>query len=410
MARINLLGTGTTGVDLRANPQFLGNAKVRFATNLRFHEGVVRTRPGLIARTLGKSGLFQGACRYSPSSGLSSQTFGPVCSGVAFVIDGDIYFNDGSKTVAITTDKPYCNLGPVTLFQAENWLIAQNPAGTTIMWDGYSSPIKSPGMNDVHWDDPQTPWDEAEPVNPVADIPDCEPAPQPWWVKFTVLDSETLLPIPSAVWSIRRLSSVAFSGSTPADGSFTVSPAEREYFYSVTAKGYYPKNNQRTTFRRPRNSEERDDCYQVSAANRELLRVVLMTPLPDGWTPGDPQPPQEPDPDPVCSFAIEDVGTGYAGPPAHIYAPGEPEYNTGPAAYGEFTVRNTGTVPLTITGVNYWDPSQVWSHAFPIVVGTGSSVTLALDTGSSDIMGLEFIVATSCGFASRIWRSPDGTL
>jgi hypothetical protein len=410
MARINLLGTGTTGVDLRTNPLFLGNAKVRFAGNIQFHEGVAKTRPGFSARTLGKSGTLQGFCQYAPSNGLSNQVFGPDKSGIAFVVDGDIFFNDGFNTIAVTTDKPFCNLGAVSLYQAENWLIAQNPAGTTLMWDGYTAPIKSKGMNEVHWDDPDTPWDEAPPVNPVADIPDCDPAPQPWWVKFTVLDSVTLLPIPSAVWSIRRLSAVVFNGVTPVDGTFTVSPAEREYFYSVTAKGYYPKTNLRTTFRRPTNAEERDDCYQVNAASRELLRVVLMTPLPEGWTPGDPQPPPTPDPDPVCSFVIEDVGTGYSGPPSHIYTPEEPEYNTGPSDYGEFTVRNTGTVPLVITGVGYWDPSQVWSHAFPLTVGTGSSVTLSLTTASSDIMGLDFQVMTPCGNVIRIWRAPNGTL
>ena len=276
MARVNLLGTGTTGVDLRANPLFLGNAKVRFATNIQFHEGVAKTRPGFSARTLGRSGTLQGFCRYAPSNGLSSQVFGPAKSGIAFVIDGDIFFNDGSNTAQVTIDKPFCKLGAVNLFQAENWLIAQNPAGTTIMWDGYSSPIRSKGMNEVHWNNPETPWHEALPVNPVADIPDCDPAPQPWKVVVTVREaiSETLIQFP--IYSVDRLANTIFSGMGDAQGVFEFSPNERRYLIKVTKKGYNTTEEYHT-FRRPRNAESRDDCYSVDAADRVIRLTIYLT-------------------------------------------------------------------------------------------------------------------------------------
>lgn len=408
MPRINLLGVGTSGVDLRSNPLSLGNRKVRFATNLQFHEGVVLTRPGLIGRTLGRSGTLQGHCRYAPGTGLSSQTFGPKYSGIAFVMDGDLFFNDGFNTKSLTTDKPYCNLGPVSLYQAENWLIAQNPAGTTIMWDGISEPIRSKGMNEVHWNDPETPWEEALPVRPVAEIPDCDPAPQPWWVKFMVLDAVTLLPIPSAVWSIRRLSAVVFNGVTPTDGTFTIAPAEREYFYSITAKGYYPVNDTRTTFRRPRNAEDRDDCYTVAAADRQLTRIILMTPLPDGWTPGTP-PPVDPE-EGGCSYDISITGRLY---PCDDGVSHE-------AYVLNVLVSNNSASGLVLNGVSLLF-SPVPLHTFtagvtdpvngtqplPAVVPPGESVGLDILAvpsiiAASGVCGLKFVLSTSCGESTEI--------
>lgn len=393
MPRINLLGVGTSGVDLRSNPLSLGNRKVRFATNLQFHEGVVLTRPGLVGRTLGRSGTLQGHCRYAPGTGLSSQTFGPEYSGIAFVMDGDLFFNDGFNTKALTTDKPYCNLGPVSLYQAENWLIAQNPAGTTIMWDGISEPIRSKGMNEVHWNDPETPWEEALPDRPVAEIPDCEPDPDPWWVKFLILDAGTLTPITAAKWSIRRLSAIVFNGVTESDGWFVIQPAEREYFYNVTAKGYFPVNDTRITFRRPANEDSRDGCFFVNAAAREINVIIKMTPLPEGWTPGTPQPP----PVEGCGVYVYDITVGGEGG-------GAGEGGMLFSNMGNFTVGNVGTTAVTITGVTLANLDGI-GPVPPITINPGEGVRFAVTTHDTPVLGETCTVHTTC--TDETFEFPD---
>jgi hypothetical protein len=143
--------TGTASVDMRVNPLSLGNRKLAFAVNLEFREGTIRTRPGFHYQRLGASGVLQGATHYAPSKGLSAMTFAPELSALVVVIGG-------RPLIANATDgevsclHPMCgsanfhDRGAVWLYQAENYLVAQNPQSNTFFWDGEGCWQKSPGM------------------------------------------------------------------------------------------------------------------------------------------------------------------------------------------------------------------------------------------------------------------------
>jgi hypothetical protein len=136
---------------MRVNPLSLAPSKLAFACNLEFSEGVIRTRPGFNYQRLGASGVLQGATHYSPSKGLSSMTFGPEHSALVAVIDGRIRIAEASDGVVSCMQDMcgtinYCDRGPVWLFQAENYLVAQNAQSNTLYWEGAGCWLVSPGM------------------------------------------------------------------------------------------------------------------------------------------------------------------------------------------------------------------------------------------------------------------------
>ncbi len=142
---------GTAGVDMRVNALGLGASKLAFAVNMEFQEGVIRTRPGFRYRRLGASGVLQGAAHYAPSKGLSAMTFGPELSALVMVIDGAIMIanaTDGEVSCLHTMcgTANFAGRGAVWLYQAENYLIAQNPQSNTFFWDGEGCWQQSPGM------------------------------------------------------------------------------------------------------------------------------------------------------------------------------------------------------------------------------------------------------------------------
>ena len=143
--------SGTAGVDMRVNPLSLGGRKLAFAVNLEFSEGIIRTRPGFHYQRLGASGALQGAAHYAPSKGLSAMTFAPELSALVAVIDGAILLADATDG-SVSCLHPMCGTtsfrerGAVWLYQAENYLVAQNPQSNTFFWDGYGCWQKSPGM------------------------------------------------------------------------------------------------------------------------------------------------------------------------------------------------------------------------------------------------------------------------
>jgi hypothetical protein len=242
MPRITLLSAGTTGVDLKTNPLFLGDKKLRFATNLVFEEGVIRTRPGFVHTPLNLSGQFQGACSYRPSEGISSGTFGSTGESLVLAVDGKLWSFSSCEPVALTEDAPFRCKGDVQLFQAENYLIAQNTLTETYWWDGQQL-TKSPGLNEQHWDDPEVASTEVDLIRPVASIPDCYPDSS-YTLTFLVLSRETDLPIPNASVVLKRWSTSKYRGDTGVEGTVAwVEPMRKELRYFVSATGYTPVND-----------------------------------------------------------------------------------------------------------------------------------------------------------------------
>ena len=165
MPTVNILTVGTRGVDMRSNPLGLGNQRLHSAVNMVFDEGVVRTRPGLHYHDLGISGQFQGVSAYAPSLGISAESFGPPLSALVVAAAGRVYAIDttggefGCTPVEITCEGAELRCrGEVNLYQAENYLIAQNAAAGTYWWTGDDCMVASPGLaDDQYWDDPEPP-------------------------------------------------------------------------------------------------------------------------------------------------------------------------------------------------------------------------------------------------------------
>ena len=151
MPRINLLQLGVKGVDMKSNPLVLGGKKLCAAVNMRFEEGVVRTRPGFRYVETGTIGQFQGACFYQPKFGISSSSFNSSDDALVIAVAGKLW-SDGEEI----TGELFKNKGDVQLFQAENYLIVQNLQTDTFWWNG-TSITRSPGMNEVTWEDIEPP-------------------------------------------------------------------------------------------------------------------------------------------------------------------------------------------------------------------------------------------------------------
>lgn len=170
MPKATLFEAGTIGVDLKTNPLFLGKKKLHAATNLVFEEGVLKTRPGFRYVPLGCTGIFQGACEFHPKRGLSTASFSELEGGVVVAVGGKLYFNCG-----LVKGVEFPCHGNVNLFQAENYLIIQHVESETYWWDGVNLPVKSPGMNEQDFNDPEMPFVELEMDAPVGDVPPCAP-------------------------------------------------------------------------------------------------------------------------------------------------------------------------------------------------------------------------------------------
>jgi hypothetical protein len=222
---------------MKSNPLLLGNKKLHAATNLVFEEGVIKTRPGFRYESLGAEGQFQGACEYRPKEGLSAAVLSEADSGTAVVADGVLWFNGNPISEALFEDA-----GAVHLYQAENYLVLQNPATDTFWWDGLGELVRSPGMNEQDWTEPEVPVFEMEVVAPEADIPDCniDGAESGINVRFLVLNHNNEKPIASVLWTVGHNKRKAYSGLGGADGRFAFSPVPRAYTYSLDRAGYLP--------------------------------------------------------------------------------------------------------------------------------------------------------------------------
>lgn len=233
--KTNLLQLGTQGVDMKSNPLLLGNKKLHAATNLMFDEGVLRTRYGFRYESLGAEGQFQGACEYRPQEGISATVLSESESGIAVVADGVLWFNCNPISESL-----FDCAGSVHLYQAENYLILQNPVSDTFWWDGVGELVRSPGMNEQDWNDPEVPVFEMEVVAPEAAIPDCDidGSESGIEVRFLVIDSVTEQPIPDVTWTVKRNGSRAYDGISGDDGRFVFKPVPRVYAYDLRKDGY----------------------------------------------------------------------------------------------------------------------------------------------------------------------------
>jgi len=161
MAEENLIFPDMGGVDMQRNPLNMPQRKVVSATNLSFDEGVVRTRPSIVHNYLGVSGVFQGATNYSPSKGLSAQSFSESVAGIAFSVSGKIMVagvdNNGCiscEPFQVCKDVLFDPRSEVYLYQAENYLIGQSRNDNTVWWDGKSGcTVTSNGIGDCSEED-----------------------------------------------------------------------------------------------------------------------------------------------------------------------------------------------------------------------------------------------------------------
>lgn len=151
MPKINLLQLGVRGVDMKSNPLLLGGKKLCSAVNMRFEEGVIKTRPGFVYVETGITGQFQGMCFYRPQRGISSSTFSNSEESVVIAAGGKLWSGGEEISGLLFRDK-----GDVHLYQAENYLVAQNTLTDTFWWDG-TTLTRSPGTQEVMWEDEQTP-------------------------------------------------------------------------------------------------------------------------------------------------------------------------------------------------------------------------------------------------------------
>jgi hypothetical protein len=235
MSRINLLTVGMTGVDMKSNPLFLAQAKkLASATNVRFVEGTLVSRPGIKYVSLKQSGKLQGEATFRPARGISAGVFGEDVLLHVVVVDGVVYSGCDAVSGPIFKDA-----GDVFIFQAENYLIFQSPSTSTYWWDGVTF-TESPGLNEQDWNDPDMPRIELPESSITATAVDCDVsgAESGINVRFVVIDNVTSQPVANAVWTVRRNGNVAYKGLTDVNGRFTFNPVPRDYTYDIRKIGF----------------------------------------------------------------------------------------------------------------------------------------------------------------------------
>jgi hypothetical protein len=114
-----------SGVDMRANPLLLGYRKFSQSKNLKYDEGTVRTRSGIRYHNLGLKGTWQGSTLFRPSSGLSSESYSEMPDGLVNIVDGVVTISvfDGCDFKPHHKIGSVGSVGPITPFEAENYLI-----------------------------------------------------------------------------------------------------------------------------------------------------------------------------------------------------------------------------------------------------------------------------------------------
>jgi hypothetical protein len=243
MPRVNLVTVGTQGVDLRVNPLFVTNSRLRSAINLAFEEGVIRTRPGVFYESTGVRGKLKGVAEYRPAQGLSSQSFAADTHALVFVVDNTVYRKPtGQLACEIHGNVDFDKSKQVWIFQAENYLILQSPESSTFWYDGVEL-TRSPGMIETDWYDTEAPWDEVHVRRPVSEHPDCgeNPCvddPNTCPATIVVINVLTGAPIPGVPLRITYNKNLAHEGTTNAQGRLVLRVVPRRYRVDVQHSPY----------------------------------------------------------------------------------------------------------------------------------------------------------------------------
>ncbi len=353
MARINLLQSGMQGIDMKSNPLLIGaKQKLRFAANMIFNEGVLRSRYGFRYSSLCCSGQFQGAVDFQPARGLSHTPFGDT-EGIALVVRGSFYFNGEKISGNVWKEK-----GPVNLFQAENYLIIQNSTSDTYWRDG-DTLTKSPGMNEVDFAEIETPLTVVDIVPPVADIIDCAAgggggggggcSPESTEVIFRINDTITENPMVGAIFTLTLNENEVFVMTSNSGGVVTFDVPQDSYRYTISKTGYVTIQ---------------DAALEIDGCSENYARLAPLT----------------------CEMEIL-----YA-----RYAPGTP-------LTGTFLVANTGTGVAHITGVTLESLVTSIVPPLPITVPPGgfASVVIVSPTALAENT---LTVETSCGEYEKEWE------
>lgn len=341
------------GVDLKTNPLLLGTRKLRFATNLVFEEGVLKTRPGFVHTPLGLTGQFQGVSSYRPARGISSASFADDCQHLALVVDGKAWSYSNCESISITPTSPFFCKGDVNLFQAENYLIFQNPGTSTYWWDG-TTLTESPGLIEQHWDDEEVPQVSLEDPAPVAAIPECYPT-STYNLTVRVIDKQTDLPIEGASVVLKRWSTPKYRGVSDDTGRCVwPAPMKKELRYFVSKNGYTPNN---------------DVPFTVVGVDQEII-VLLDRPAE------------------TCGYTISAVDVDEA------------------FTVGTVTIENTGDVPVVLnyfaTIVEGAEVAGTWTVGGdtvtpPLELPVETSVELVFTaTTPGDLSGNKLTIYTNC--------------
>lgn len=149
------------GVNDSVHPALLPPTSVARMTNCRIKDQLPTTRYGVRAHKLGQDSTefrklnIQGAAFYNPTLGSSQQSFGPDLASIVSSAGGKKYhISFGPTGVVSVSDETNGVEGVPTvhlawLYQAENYLISQDGASNTWIWDGTSPATASPGYNEV---------------------------------------------------------------------------------------------------------------------------------------------------------------------------------------------------------------------------------------------------------------------
>jgi hypothetical protein len=280
-----------------------------------------------------------------------------------FVADGDVWA--GCSKVG----EGFSCTGDVHLFQAENWLIFQCRETDTFWWDGVAGLVRSPGMNEQDWNDPETPVQEISTEAPVADIPGCDlPGDQSGIVvTFTVLDATTELPLASTIWEVKRNGNIAHKGLGDENGQFVFHPVPRTYTYDIRKAGYLPLENVELVINGVGEAYHFEDCYPpVEVIKGNIFVTARMVPQEE-----------------VCDLVLTDIIVGPSNSRVVLNAV------------------NNGTVAVTVTAITVGE-LEVASivPALPVTIPVGVEVTFAVETdGSLEEETIDFV--TGCGSFSE---------
>jgi hypothetical protein len=259
--------------------------------------------------------------------------------------------------------------GAVHLYQAENYLILQNPTTDTFWWDGVSELVRSPGMNEQDWAEPEVPVFEMEVVAPEADIPDCDidGLESGIEVRFLVIDHATEQPIDDVVWTVKRNGSRAYHGLSGLDGRFSFNPRPRVYAYDLRKAGYTAIEDVALQIDGAGVERSWDDCLPPTIEMvGEYDFVVRMYPVTYENPCGT-----------VNQSLIYDIDDNVITTQRRV------------------SVTNDDDAILTLLAVNTGSPSIAHNVVLPVTIAPGDTLDI-LVTGAEDLAGMTISLAMDC--------------